>query len=489
MVFPKQNLDVIDPGIGFSNPSGGVPLATGISFGGSVPVKKLAQIQTLSQVRSLIGYGPLAEAVALALQKRGGPINFIRHDVSGTPLADSVLNKTGPAGDGVIKVSGVPYHDFVLAIEIVSSGEAGVATFRFSLDYTADRATWSRTRIVPIGLSYPIPNSGLTLAFDDTAAISYTAGTLYTLSVECPIVGISDLADAYAVIPTSYLFYQWVVSGLQDTALNGSAIAAALAGHLSDLTNTDRYVRGFIDVGSSDTSDNVLDAAEDWTAARICPAYGKVDRVSALPYEGFGYRVGCSTVSGLAARALRELISTDLSRPASGPDDGVSKIYFDGYLDNRLDAAKISTMRTWPGKPGFYFANAKLKSAFGSDFTDLQYGRCMDVACRTTFEAQFPFTSNGYRTVLEMDASEEHPKGSLDPLDGADMDAACNGALSTALLEPNNVRGRPGHVTSVNYSIDYSWDVATTQQIKTSVGIVPLGYIKEINTDLYFTAG
>lgn len=487
MTFPNMEIDVIDPGIGRTQPAPDVAFFSGVSYGGSAAVEVIGQISDVNLVRSVLGYGPLAEDVALALQKGGGPVYYCRHDVSGV-TASGDMDEVG-AGTGDIALSGTIQDDYSIAVRITSAGVAGVGKFQYCLDYypTDGIATWSRERVIPSGLTFLMPNTGITLTFD-TGPATYPAGALFTKAVATAKPGTTDLGDVASEIPTSMLFPLWSVSGIQTDEEDAAALAVSFQGLLVNLTNSFRYVRGLIDIGSGGTSANVLAEAEDWTGVRICPAYGTVVRASAAPYEGYGFRK-CSTQAGLAARAHSSLISTDMSRTADGPDEGVISIAFDGYLDQQLDGAQISTMRTWPGKPGFYFSGGKLKCAFGSDFTDLQFGRIMDVACRTVFDEQFPYMGEGFRSVPEDEATDEHPAGSIDPLEAADVDASVTQGLADNLLRPNNARGKPGHVSAVEYSIDPLHNIVTTSQLKTEVGIVPLGYVKSMTTSVYYTLG
>jgi hypothetical protein len=483
MTFPAQQLNVIDPGLGVTAPVAGTPVISGHAFGGTGEHKKVISIGALDQVRTVLGYGPLAEDVALALQQRGGPVLAMIHDDEANTPIDVAM--TGPEeGSPEIGIAGVPRDYYNVLVEIMAGGDLGEATFRYSLDAFDDNvvsATMSQTRTVPLSGTFVIPNSGLTLTFDPGDAEPYVTGDEYTYSATPPRVTSVDLSEIAAVLEAtpSLDFHLWLVSGTQVDEGDASALASSFGGYLESLTNTFRYVRGFIDIGSGDLADDVLEEAGDWTASRVCPAYGFVLRNSALPFEGYAVRkVSC--VSGIGVRAMRELISSDLSRFASGPDEGVLSIEFDGFYNQLLDAQKLSTMRTWAGIPGFYIANGKLKSPFGSDFTDVQFGRVMDVACRTTYLAQLPFVSEGFRTVAD-------PAGAIDPLDAADIINAVQSALNDNLASPNNARGIPGHVSAVVYSVDLQHNIVTTGQLKTSVGIRPLGYSKEFLTDLFFT--
>jgi hypothetical protein len=483
-----MSINVIDPGLGRTIPAPDTPFFSGPSFGGSTAVLTLAQINDINLVRTEIGYGQLAEDVALALQKSGGPVWYCIEDATAPTAAGDMAEISG-AGTGDIAMSGTIRNDYVLAVRITSAGIAGVGKFQYCLDYFPDDevASWSRERTIPAGLTFVVPNTGITLTFDVGPA-TYPLDALFASELAAAIPTTTTLGAVAGIIPTSMLFPLWSVSGMQVLDATASALATAFQGHLVTLTSTFRYARGIIDVGSEDSSADVLAEAEDWTGVRIMPCYGAVVRAVAIPHEGYGYR-RCSMQAGIAARACASLISTDMARTADGPDEGILSIEFDGYLDQSLDEAQISTMRTWPGIPGFYFSGGKLKCAFGSDYTDLQFGRIMDVACRTVFTEQFPFMGEGFRVVDADDATEEHPEGSIDPLEAADIDAAVSQGLSDNLLRPNNARGKPGHVTSFDYEIDPLYNVATTGVVKSEVGIVPLGYVKEMDTSLYFTLG
>lgn len=483
MVFPSQSINVIDPGIGFSPAVANIPLITGQAFGGSASSNEIISIGALDQVRTVLGYGPLAEDVALALQKNGGPVYAVIHDNddSGATLVDEGMT---PSGEGsAIDVSGTPNDAYSLRVEIITTGSTGEGRFRYTLDAhdaNVAPATWSQIRTIPMSGEFPIAGSGLTLNFEEGDAGEYVAGDIYSLDTVPPAVLATDLADVALELlgKTSFNFHLWLLSGMHGDEVAAASLAAAFGGHLVSLTNTFRFARGICDIGDGSVTDT-LDEAETWTNARVCPVYGEDIRASALPFEGFAWRK-CSKSAGVGARAIGDLISTDLSRFASGPDEGVRKISFDADSDQRLDEAKISTARTWPGVAGFYFSNGKLKSPFGSDFTDLQYGRIMDVACRVTFEAQLPMISEGWRANTD-------GSGTIDPRDAATIEETVTSALRDAIMRPNNARGLPGHASAVVYTVDKLHNIVTTSQLKTSVGIVPLGYSKQFLTDLFFT--
>lgn len=479
MVFPSQTITVQDPGIALAQTGSVPPLITGCSNGGSTAVTTVTQINSVSQVRSVIGYGPLAEDVALALQLSGGPINFAIHNVTGSALSSQAM--TQKVGSGTAPtLSGTPRDRYGVTIIVVLGGAVGTATFKFSLDnWTYDTAASATSptysNVYTTASTYVITNSGLTINF---GAGTYVAGDTFfyeSTPGEVTTTDLGTIATAVQNDPTLPVDL-WMISGTQVVQNTAATLAAAFEGDLVALTNSFRYPRGLIDIGSGDTEAHVHTAASSWTGVRVCPAYGYEIVASALPFEGFSFRkVSCVTSIGI--RAFAEEISSDLSRTAAGACSEAVAIYFDGFYTQQLDGDQISTMRTWVGKPGFYIAGAKLKCSFGSNFTDLQFGRVMDKACLTTYNGQFPYQSAIFRATST---------GTVDPRDAASLEAAVQGLLDDALMAPINSAGTPGHVSSILYSVDLTTNIVTTSQLTTHVAMVPLGYAKVISTTLAF---
>ena len=476
MTFPTQTLTVQDPGPGTTAPPVTVVhVLSGVCTGGSIAVNTPTSIGDITKVRTLLGYGPLAEDVAYALQEFGGPVIAVVHNVTGTNLSAQAMTKHG-TGTPVCTLTGIPNDEYAITVTIVLGGAVGTATFYYSLDgfVTTIPATQSQTRVT--AATFVIPGTGLTLAFP---AGTYVAGDYYTYSTVPTVVASTDLNSAITSVVNapSIVPDLWHVSGTQASASAAATLATAFAGYMATLTNTQRYVRGMIDIGSGDTENNVLTQALSWASSRVQPAYGYTVMSSCLPFEGFGNRrISCNAAIGI--RAMRELMSSDLSRTAAGNCNNVLNISFDANYDTTVDAAQISSMRTWSGKPGFYVAGGKLKCNFGSNFTDLQYGRIMDATCLATYNAQFPFQSATFRTTAT---------GTVDPRDANTLQQTVTSALAAVLTQPLNAEGQPGHVSSFTYTVDLTANILSSQQLITRVALVALGYAKTITTSLAFT--
>lgn len=480
MAFPGMTLTVQDPGIASTPAAASQPVISGVAVGGTGANNVVLTINNMADVRTILGYGPLAEDVALALQTRGGPIYCVKHTPAAAALSAVAMTQVG-TGLVIPTVSGTPRDRYNLLITIVGGGALGAGTFKFSLDaFDANAApfTQSQVRTIPGGGTYAVPNTGLTVTFPSG---TYVAGDTFSLACVPPEPTTTDLATVATLLQgqPALDFHLWLVSGSQPDETTGAAFAAALSGAATGLTQSYRYVRAFTDVGSSDTADNVHTEAASWTSTRVSPAYGFALYTSALPFEGFTYRK-CSWSAAEAIRAMTVPISNDLARFIDGPVEGIRKIYFDGFYDQRLDGDGISTPRTWPGIAGFYIAGGKLKAPFGSNFTDVQFGRIMDVACKTVYQAQLRYEADFFRALTD-------GTGRIDPRDAATIEAQVSNNLADNLTRPLNAKGESGHVSGFLYTVDQTVNIITTGQLVTKLGIVPFGYAKQINTTLFFT--
>jgi hypothetical protein len=472
MTLPKQTITVLDPGLGLVAANPNSPLVMGPSSLGTV--NTLYSISSLNTIRSALGFGAGPEQVAEILADVGGPVLFmpINKTVSSSITA-IVKSGAGP----VITVTGPPNDVYTVRLKITKAGALGVGEFQFTCDYHAPTVfdpTWSKIRTIPAGGTFAIPNTGFTLTFP---AGSYVLDETYDFSAIPATPNATDLSGgATPIIANTLLqFPLWGLAATFATATAASAMATALSGHLTTLATGLRFARGVCDAGSGDSTANVVLEAANWSSRRICAAYGYHYPQSALPFEGFSVRkVGAW--SSLLSRAAGANPASDLARTADGPLERVKGIVYDGD-DNLIDNVGISTLRRHAGQAGYWIGKGRLKSPIGSDFTDMQYGRVIDIGCNTVRDKQFPFLSDGFRTL---------DNGAIDPLDKADIEEAVNGGLVDTLISPKNARGRPGLVSEAKYTIDGAHNLNTTGQILTRTAIRPLGYANEFIAEIGF---
>jgi hypothetical protein len=477
MTVPSEQILVLDPGLGLVQADSNSPLITGVSSIGTPG--QLLSFSSPADVRSTLGYGELAEDIGNMLRQKGGPV--LAMFTTGTTIG-TVSAVTHPTGAGpLITAARTPEVTgrYSIAIRIPSAGALGVGTFQYTLDNhspTDVAPTWSQTRVIPSGGTFLIPNSGVTLTF---AAGTYTVTDTYALTTEPPKSTPTDLGVAGTALAalTTLKFPLWFHAQTNLTGVLGAAFFTALAGQATSLATQYRFIRAFCDGGSGDVPATFITAANGVADKRTGMSYGFVLLASTMPFEGFSVRK-CDVNSALAPRIAGNLISTDTARTASGNVPGVLKIYYDSFTDPTVDAAQVTTMRTWPNQPGFWPTQGYLKAPPGSDFQKIQYGRIMDAACTAVYNAVFPFILEGFRTLAD---------GTIDPLDAADIESAGRNALNDVLKRPNNARGRPGHISAFSFNVDRTINLNTSGQLKTKTAIRPLGYPSTIINELGFS--
>jgi hypothetical protein len=469
-----QTITVNDPGLGLVEPAPTTPLVMGCSQSGTVT--ELVTCANKNAAITAFGQGPLTECICHILDVSGGPVHGVRLTGSVAGTASAVTPVLVGAATGTITVAGAPFDSYEVIIEITASGTLGTGEFMYSLD---DGNTYSEELLIPAGATFAIPNTNLTLTFVPGAGADfYDDGDVHWFDCVAPMYAAADIlagVTALLALPATTEWAFIAMAGESTSAANAATLFAAYETHAATMTGAFRFCRWIVDAGS-DTAAAVRTAMAAVSNARINVCYDRADTATGKAFGGWG-QPSFPLVYNVAARAARELLSTDLGRVASGSLDGVTAIDHDEYVSQNLDNDKITTARTWPGRAGFYLTRGRLKCAAGSDFQDWQLGRIMDVACRRVYLTQQNFIGVGVRTNSD---------GTIDERDALRLETRGVEPLRADLTQPDNAEGTRGHVSALNYAIDRTNNVLTTSTIQSEVGIRPLGYARWITTQVGF---
>lgn len=476
-MIPGQTFTILDPGLSISEPSPTTPLMLGTSELGTA--NELVSVANAQAAVDAFGQGPLTEAICHTLSVAGGPVYGMKlaNTVAGTIGSVTVSRVGASTGDiTTVPPAGAPLDQYEVIVEVTSNGSVASADFNFkySLD---DGRTFSADQVCPAGGAFSIPSTGLTVTFTDGAGPAFfEKGDSHSFDTVAPYYTTVELAAAVAVLdasPTEWAFL--VLVGKPASAADGATMFAALDTHLDTFESNFRFVRGIMDTGN-DTTANVITAFSAVESRRVMAVYGDADMASNKPFAGYG-TPKLSALVPVAARAAASLISTDLGRVASGRLSGVVEISHDENFNEVLDQHKIATLRTHLGRSGFYVTRGRLKSPVGSDFSDWQLGRIMDVACRDVFIGQQNFLNVGVRTTSV---------GAIDERDARRLETQIDSRLRSNLTQPTNAEGTPGQVSAVRYAIDRTNNILASSQLISEVAIQPLGYARFISTTIGF---
>ncbi len=95
----------------------------------------------------------------------------------------------------------------------------------------------------------------------------------------------------------------------------------------------------------------------------------------------------------VAARAMKVPLGRDPAFVDDGPveqfaisDARGNPTHHDEYFNPGLDDLRLTTLRSFDGRPGSFITNANLLSPAGSDYVYLQHARCINRACEIGFQ-------------------------------------------------------------------------------------------------------
>jgi len=484
MAIPGQTITVTDPGLGLIEPAPVKPLLVGVSdlAGATSPatVNTKITLQNKNQALLQLGQGPLTEAVCHVLDVAGGPVDAMSMTSGTASSISAVVDVPAGGGTGTVTTSGTALDLYDVIVEILTTGSVAAVDFefRYSLD---GGATYSEAIAVPVGATFTIPETGVTITFVDGAgAAFFVDGSTHTFTTIAPYYSVANVATAMTALLAATLDWQFVLFvGTPASAADGATLFAAIDTHMTSFANAFHWTRAIMD-GGTGTAAAVKTALDAVSSSRVCATFGRASTSSGKAFAGWG-TPALEVATNACARMTAVLLSTDGARVASGAATGVSAITHNEYLTETLDIGRITTMRTWPGRStssaGFYFTNIRLKSAVGSDFRYFQHGRVMDQACRTTYTQQQLFIAIGLRTNSD---------GTIDERDAVRLETKVDNALRQILTSPSNAEGTQGHISALSYTIDRTNNIATSENLQSEVALRPLAYPKTITTQLGF---
>lgn len=462
--------NILDPGLGSGGAAASTFLFLGTASAGTV--NTLYSFSRKSTVVSTLGQGTLPEAICTTLDIAGGPVYGMR--VTGS-VAGTTGAVTQSGGGPVVTAAGAANDAYQAIVTVRLGGALGVGKFSYSLD---NGETESETLVIPAGGSYLIPNTGVTLTFP---AGTYVVDETYSFDTTAPYYSTTDIANAVTAIQaTNKEFAVIVPLGKPGDATTGATLFAALSTHMTSFENGYRYLGALQDAGD-DTEANAITAFASSASSRIAVTFGDLVMSSSKPFAGWG-RPKMGILPAVAAHAAKLLISTKLSRVASGPlGGGIKSITHDSDKSaTPLTGDRFTTLRTHQGRPGFYVAAAPMMAAAGSDYLNgWNLRRVMDTACDIAAKEQLLFLDASARTNPDATILEE---------DAARWETRVQSALDAALKEVPNAEGTKGHVSDIVYAIDRENLFGQTNELITTVTGQPLGYAHDITSTLGLSA-
>jgi hypothetical protein len=217
-----------------------------------------------------------------------------------------------------------------------------------------------------------------------------------------------------------------------------------------------------------DTDANLISAFSSFASTRVVVAAGFEELFS--PITGRIHER--SAAWPIAARAAKVPIHEDLGRVITGPLPGISILQRNEFATPGLDSQRFATLRTIIGRQGFFISNGKVMASAGSDFQLVQHRRIMDKACAVARNALLNFLNDS----VNVDAAT----GFILEKDAQNIEAFVEGQLDAALLAP-------GSASAIQVTVKRDENILSSQTLRVTIRIVPLGYAKTIVQDIGFT--
>lgn len=345
-----------------------------------------------------------------------------------TVSALNVVTHTTGAGAGQPSVTGSSfvagdYGTFLAAPPSPSNTDITTAGTALIADQTHQ---WSIAQIVNVPVSASA--AATTESTTDTFQIAgFAAYRYFRVLSECPTVNSIIMSGGVPIY---------------DTADTDTVVASAFSAVLSTLGGTQ--------VGAGD-----FDC--------VSPLTGRYQRRNAIWQE--------------AARLNSTTIATDPGQTSLGGVKFTRALYRDEAQVPALDAARLVTLRTYQGQPGFYITAGPTMASPTSDFAQIPNCRVIDRACVVTYAALFPFL----RSTVPVNASG----GTIQEGWAQRTEGIVNGKESAALLATGQVSGGGG-TNGQFFAINRNNNILSTGILDTTVSIVPLGYAYQITASIGF---
>lgn len=472
MTLPKMTQTIKDGGLGLAEADASqVHVALGVCSSGTV--NALVFYTDPDRLKTECGVGPLVDKAIYHLQVAGGPVGVMRVNSSVAGACGSVTTTRGGDGTstGTVTPSGAANDSYEFRVETMVAGAnlvAATGQFRYSVD---GGDTFSPNIAIPTSGTYVVPGTDVTLTFANGAGTAFAVGDVYVFVCTAPGYSTADAGAAFDALRAAYATAQFGfvhLVGASATVSGAATMAASIDVKMTTEELAFRYLFAVVEC-TEDTDANIIAAFANFVSARVVVAAGYCELVAN------GKVMKRNAAWPAVARAAKQGIQRDLARTRNdsegGALPGVTKLYRDEFVTQALDAARFLTLRTFPGKNGFYITNGRTMAGPGSDFQLLQYRRLMDRALTVNYATMFPF--------LNDDAVDVADDGTIREIDARAIETQANAALKADLTSKKRV-------SATNIVLVRDGNILSTQTLKTKVRIRPRGYAKFIESEVGF---
>ncbi|MEG0689284.1 MAG: DUF2586 domain-containing protein, partial [Hungatella sp.] len=460
MALRDVNAVIEDGALGIVEGSGsGVHVKIGISnVSATVPVLITGSMKP-DKIKEKLGFSPLADAVIDAVENGAGEIYCVPIASS----ADGTISDVEHAGsgDGTISVSGKPENSFDVMIKIMEAGGLNKASFCYSIN---GGYSYGEELTVPLGGSYILPNTGITLVFGVAAEAVFVTDAWYRFSTTSPTTSNGTILQAVESLYNFSTKFEFIhIVGASDQAL-WAALAQVADEFLTVYKNPifflceGRYIKK--DEKLDEYTRELIGSAKGVNSyfIQVCSAYAEYTR-----WDGRTQLINAAgIVSGLYG-LTKESESIGKVRSYSISEVKMKRLMPEGIEDfiSVLDDAKYLTFRRYIGLSGFYVNNAKMMCQEGSDY---RYAEFVRVVNRLVKDVSSAAVKN-----IQMDINADDPEADIAQIT-EDLNTPVEAMVDKNIISSGNV---VIDIADLNILVDESLNVSIT--------FVPRGYTRQFN--------
>lgn len=454
---PTVNIQFEDGNLGLTTPSGSrVHAKIGVATSGAAGVP--TRVSRLADVATAFGSGPLASALAVGLIE-SKPLIGIRVPTSVAGVVSAVA-KVG-AGTSVATVTGSP-ADAADVLITITRDAAALADATAAAQIRVNGVDLGE-RAMPISGALPIPGTGLTATF---AAGTFVTGTTYAFTASAPTATLADITTALQAFLDSRTPCRFIhIVGPATPAL-----AAAVGALLDTAESAANYTHAVLEARPRNAGETVAayDAALTAEWANIASERVSVAKEGGYVYNPLTQRSELRSAAWPATmrRTIRP-VGEDASRVRTGALSGMESVTVDGAKTST--PGRFITLMTLDGREGAYVAAWPTLAPQGSDYDLVQQREVIDEAARAARAAALDYLGD--------DVPVDTTTGRILETEALSMEAFIAGRVSAQL--GTNASG-------VRVSVDREGNILSTRRIEFEVGVIPLGYMREITVRVGF---
>ena len=502
MARGSLSVEGIDGGIGQSGPLGPSPwAAVGVASGAAAIGTQMPIVVTSpSDVETLIGIGPLRDALVIALSR-------VSVQVVVVPLVRStgggviVAAQTG----GTVVTTAVGGHAIGgqhVRLECTLGGAAGTAAFRLIVDgvaaavFTPASADFSSAIVLTAAQLGSLATGVATADYFAPTITTHTAfvsGDAVTFQMSEAKAAGADMDPAITKLVDQPIIFRFLgVTGRTTPATHALVQTKARA-----ITSEGHYVRALVQGAGPDALTEAATAATTaaWVSAlslATSPVRMEAPRIGICVSHG-PMRDPITDRRKLAVPTLYPLLGALAAREPWEPVDavrqggegrlqGVEGIYPANLSGDNIDALDDSyyiTTQTHPGERGVFVTHGRLwgqppaPGIDGTDYTGIERGLTMDEACRRVRRLLAPRLNDNVDT---------DQNGRLSPAEREDIRAASLRGLRS-LQSVGAIRAPEVTVKDTGRGILFN------EKVQVQIRFIPFGKASSIEATIQFYAG